>query len=179
MEDYLNYTTTFIDSITTTPNYTTTLENITTNALSTTTIPPTPKSDSSPYFFLYITIGIFAFITMLICFIIYVQRKTYRMRHGYLLLLTENGYGKRIKIKSYRPQKRGGVGVKTVKNIEKVGNIISLRTIIEEKDLIAISRKGKVIRVELKNVSEQSRVTQGVRLMKLDKGDSLASIICI
>lgn len=98
---------------------------------------------------------------------------------AHLLLLTENGYGKRIKIKSYRPQKRGGVGVKTIKNIEKVGNIISLRTIIEEKDLIAISRKGKVIRVELKNVSEQSRVTQGVRLMKLDKGDNLASIICI
>jgi DNA gyrase subunit A len=98
---------------------------------------------------------------------------------AYLLLLTENGYGKRIKIKSYRPQKRGGVGVKTVKNIEKVGKIMSLRTILEEKDLIAISRKGKVIRVELKNVSEQSRVTQGVRLMKLDKGDSLASIICI
>jgi DNA gyrase subunit A len=98
---------------------------------------------------------------------------------AYLLLLTENGYGKRIKVKSYRPQKRGGVGVKTIKNIEKVGKIISLRTILEEKDLIAISRKGKVIRVELKNISEQSRVTQGVRLMKLDKGDSLASIICI
>jgi DNA gyrase subunit A len=97
----------------------------------------------------------------------------------YLLLLTENGYGKRIKVKSYRPQKRGGVGVKTVKNTEKVGKIISLRMILDEKDLIAISRKGKVIRVELKNVSEQSRVTQGVRLMKLDKGDSLASIICI
>lgn len=98
---------------------------------------------------------------------------------AYLLLLTENGYGKRIKVKSYRPQKRGGVGVKTVKNTEKVGKIISLRMILDEKDLIAISRKGKVIRVELKNVSEQSRVTQGVRLMKLDKGDSLASIICI
>ncbi len=97
----------------------------------------------------------------------------------YLLLLTENGYGKRIKVKSYRSQKRGGVGVKTVKNTEKVGKIISLRMILDEKDLIAISRKGKVIRVELKNVSEQSRVTQGVRLMKLDKGDSLASIICI
>ncbi len=97
----------------------------------------------------------------------------------YLLLLTENGYGKRIKVKSYRPQKRGGVGVKTIKNTEKVGKIISLRIILDEKDLIAISRKGKVIRVELKNVSEQSRVTQGVRLMKLDKGDSLASIICI
>ncbi len=98
---------------------------------------------------------------------------------SYLLLMTENGYGKRINVKNYRAQKRGGVGVKTIKNTEKVGKIISLRMILDEKDLVAISRKGKVIRVELKNISEQSRVTQGVRLMKMDKGDGLASIICI
>ncbi len=96
-----------------------------------------------------------------------------------LLLMTENGYGKRIKLKNYRPQKRGGVGVKTTKNTGKVGKVISLRTILNEKDLIAISKKGKVIRMELKKISEQSRVTQGVRLMRMDKGDGLASIICI
>ncbi len=98
---------------------------------------------------------------------------------AHLLLMTENGYGKRIKLKNYRPQRRGGVGVKTTKNTGKVGKIISLRTILNEKDLIAISKKGKVIRMELKKVSEQSRVTQGVRLMRMDKGDGLASIICI
>lgn len=98
---------------------------------------------------------------------------------AFLLLMTENGYGKRIKVKNYRAQKRGGVGVKTIKNSEKVGEVISLRTIVKEKDLIAISRKGKAIRMELKNISEQSRVTQGVRLMKMDKGDGLASIICM
>lgn len=96
-----------------------------------------------------------------------------------LLLMTENGYGKKIKVKSYRAQKRGGTGVKTIKNEEKVGDIISLRILAEEKDLIAISQKGKVIRTELSNVPEQSRITQGVRLMRLDKGDRLASIICI
>jgi len=98
---------------------------------------------------------------------------------AHLLLMTGNGYGKKIKVKSYRPQKRGGVGVKTVKNIEKVGDVISLRVVLEEKDLIAISQKGKVIRMDLKNIPEQSRVTQGVRLMRMDKGDRLASIICI
>ncbi len=101
------------------------------------------------------------------------------LKNAELLLITKNGYGKRIKAKNYKAQKRGGVGVKTVKNTEKVGGVIALRIILEEKDLIAISRKGKVIRMELKNIPEQSRVTQGVRLMKTDKGDRLASIICI
>jgi DNA gyrase subunit A len=101
------------------------------------------------------------------------------LNKAHLLLMTENGYGKRIEVKNYRAQKRGGVGVKTIKNTEKVGEIISLRMILDEKDLIAISRKGKVIRMELKNTPEQSRMTQGVRLMKLDKGDGLASVICI
>jgi len=101
------------------------------------------------------------------------------LEKAHLLLMTERGYGKKIKLKKYRPQKRGGTGVKTVKNEEKVGDVISLRVLREEKDLMAISRKGKVIRTELENVPEQSRITQGVRLMKLDKGDKLASIICI
>lgn len=101
------------------------------------------------------------------------------LKKAFLFLMTENGYGKKIRVKNYRPQKRGGVGVKTVKNTEKVGEIISIRVIIEEGDLIAISRKGKVIRMKLENVPEQSRVTQGVRLMKLDKEDKLASVICI
>ncbi len=97
-----------------------------------------------------------------------------------ILFMTENGYGKRIKIKNYRPQHRGGMGVKTIKNIEKVGNIISLRTIFSDSgDLMAISQKGKIIRTEIKNIPEQSRITQGVRLMKMDKGDKLASIICL
>ncbi len=96
-----------------------------------------------------------------------------------LLVMTENGYGKKIKAKKYKAQKRGGVGVKTVKNTEKIGNTISLRMITEENDLIAISRKGKVIRMKIKNIPEQSRLTQGVRLMKMDKGDKLASVICI
>ncbi len=101
------------------------------------------------------------------------------VKKAHVLLMTENGYGKRIKIKNYRPQKRGGVGVKTIKNEAKVGDIISLRVVVAGGDLIAISQKGKVIRMELKNIPEQSRITQGVRLMRVDKGDKLASIICI
>ncbi len=101
------------------------------------------------------------------------------IKEAQFLIMTQNGYGKKIKAKSYRPQKRGGMGLKTLKNAEKVGEIIALRKIMKESDLMAISQKGKVIRTQLKNVPEQSRVTQGVRLMKLDKGDKLASIICI
>ncbi len=102
------------------------------------------------------------------------------VKEAQILFMTENGYGKRIKVKNYRPQRRGGAGVKTIKNAEKVGNIISLRTIFSDKgDLMAISRKGKIIRIELKAIPEQSRITQGVRLMKMDKGDKLASIICL
>ena len=100
-------------------------------------------------------------------------------KKGDILLITENGYGKRVGVSSYRAQKRGGVGVKTIKNWEKVGNVISVRVITENEDLIAISRNGKVIRTKLSLIPKQSRITQGVTVMKLDKGDKLASIICI
>ncbi len=100
-------------------------------------------------------------------------------KKGVLLLITENGYGKRVSVNSYRSQKRGGVGVKSVKNSQKIGEVISVRVIIESEDLIAISRQGKVIRMKLDRIPKQSRITQGVMVMRLDKGDKLASIICI
>ncbi len=98
---------------------------------------------------------------------------------GSLLLITENGYGKRVGISIYRSQKRGGIGVKTIKNPEKIGEVISVKVIVESEDLIAISRLGKVIRMKLDRIPKQSRITQGVMIMRLDKGDKLASIICI
>ncbi len=100
-------------------------------------------------------------------------------KKGDILLITENGYGKRVGVGSYKSQKRGGVGVKTIKNWEKVGDVISVRVILDNEDLIAISRNGKVIRTKLNLIPKQSRITQGVTVMKLDKGDKLASIICI
>ncbi len=99
---------------------------------------------------------------------------------AYFLVLTENGYGKRIEAKKYKAQKRGGVGVKTVKNTEKVGSVIAIKMVTpNESDVMAVSQKGKVIRMRIDGISEQSRVTQGVKLMRMDKGDKIASVICI
>jgi DNA gyrase subunit A len=98
---------------------------------------------------------------------------------SYLLIMTKNGYGKRIKTKSYRAQKRGGMGVKTVKNTKKIGEVAALRTLTIESDVMMVSQKGKVIRVNLSNIPVQSRITQGARMMRLNKGDKLVSVICI
>ncbi len=97
-----------------------------------------------------------------------------------LLIVTENGYGKRTELGEYRKQKRGGTGVKTARIIEKTGLIVAA-LIIESKqeDLIAISIKGQVIRTPLKNISKLGRVTQGVRIMRLEEKDGVASVTCV
>ncbi len=96
----------------------------------------------------------------------------------YVFLITEKGYGKRTPIEKYRPQKRGGVGLKTLSNSSKVGEIIAARVVTEGQDVVAISKRGKVIRTNIDKISELSRVTQGVRVMKLGKDDEVASITC-
>ncbi len=94
-----------------------------------------------------------------------------------LLVVTVKGYGKKTKLKSYKKQKRGGVGVKTIKITDKNGEIAGARVLAEdEEDLITVSRKGQVIRVSLGEVSNLGRTTQGVRIMKLKEGDKLTSI---
>jgi DNA gyrase subunit A len=96
-----------------------------------------------------------------------------------LLILTENGYGKRSPIKHYKIQKRGGSGIKTAKITPKIGKIVSAQTIdhgdTEEADVISTSQKGTIIRIPLKSVPVLSRVTQGVRVMRPQAGDSVAS----
>ncbi len=99
---------------------------------------------------------------------------------NYLLIITENGYGKRTKIGEYRIQKRGGSGIKTARITEKTGEIVFSRVVgKEEKDLIVISKKGQVIRVPLSSISIIGRAASGVRVMKLSKGDKVASAICL
>lgn len=98
---------------------------------------------------------------------------------GYLLVVTENGYGKKTKLKEYRIQKRGGTGIKTARVTSKTGMLVSSQIISDQKDLIVISQKGQVIRTKVASISELSRTTQGVRIMKLDKEDKVASITCI
>ncbi|MEK7173798.1 MAG: DNA gyrase subunit A [Patescibacteria group bacterium] len=94
-----------------------------------------------------------------------------------LLVVSQNGFGKKTKIKEYKIQGRGGSGIKTMKVTAKTGPLVSARVITpEEENLIAVSAKGQVIRTPLKDISSLSRVTQGVRIMKLDQGDRVASV---
>ena len=94
-----------------------------------------------------------------------------------LLVVMDNGYGKKTEVKQYKKQKRSGSGIKTAKVTPKTGNVISAKILSgEETELIAISKKGQVIRTELITIPTLGRATQGVRIMRLDSGDKLASI---
>ena len=95
-----------------------------------------------------------------------------------LLVLTENGFGKRTDLKAYKIQKRGGSGVKTVKITTRTGRLVSAHIVNAdnlEADLITTSTKGQIIRVPLKSVSVLGRATQGVRVMRLNKSDKIAA----
>lgn len=97
-----------------------------------------------------------------------------------LLVLTENGFGKKTPIKSYRKQRRAGMGIKTAQITSKTGLIVAARLLDpSEEDLIAISQRGQVIRVVLSSVPKLGRQTQGVRIMKLDDDDVVASATCV
>jgi DNA gyrase subunit A len=97
-----------------------------------------------------------------------------------ILIISSNGYGKRTPLNCYKVQHRGGVGVKAAKINEKTGALVAIWMITPEKeDLIVTSQKGNVIRTPIKTVSRVGRVTQGVRIMRLDQGDKVASIACV
>jgi len=98
----------------------------------------------------------------------------------YLLVITENGFGKRTDLKEYRLQGRGGAGIKNAKITSKTGEIkASMILSGEEEDLIVISQKGQVIRTKISQIPKLSRATQGVRIMKLEEGDKVAQVACI
>ena len=100
----------------------------------------------------------------------------------YLLIVMENGYGKRTEISQYKTQGRGGSGVKAAKITGKTGPIV-MSCIIEgtadEEDLIVISQQGQVIRTSVKSISVLGRATQGVRIMRLEEKDKVASGACL
>ncbi len=99
---------------------------------------------------------------------------------GHLLVISANGYGKRTKLSEYKVQGRGGSGVLTSKVTSKTGQVIASQVVTgQENEVIAISKKSQVVRVELKEIPVLGRQTQGVRIMKLRAGDSLASLICL
>ena len=93
------------------------------------------------------------------------------------LVMTVNGYGKATELKEYKVQKRGGSGIKTVKVTAKTGPLMSGKILPPgECEIIAMSRKSQVIRVDSSQVPNTGRQTQGVRMMKLRDGDSIASL---
>ena len=97
-----------------------------------------------------------------------------------LLVIMENGYGKRTELKAFKIQKRAGKGVKAAKVTPKTGRIVSAQIVDpEQKELIVISKKGQIIRTELKSVSVLSRATQGVRVMKMDSADGVVSVVVV
>lgn len=97
-----------------------------------------------------------------------------------LLVMSTKGYGKRTALSEYKQQKRGGGGIKTAKATEKTGQIIAARIVTGEAgELVVISGKGQVIRIDAAEVPVLSRATQGVRVMKLRTGDAIASLILL
>ena len=93
-----------------------------------------------------------------------------------VLVVTENGYGKKTAINEYRVTNRGGKGVKTLNITEKNGSITSFKTVTNDKDLIIITNEGIIIRLSVDKISEMSRVTQGVRLINLREGQKVSTV---
>ena len=93
-----------------------------------------------------------------------------------ILVVTEKGYGKRSDINDYRVTNRGGKGVITVKTTDKVGKMISMMEVTDKDELVIISTKGMVIRQNVKDIRVMGRNTQGVRVIRLNEGDSIADI---
>jgi DNA gyrase subunit A len=111
---------------------------------------------------------------------------TTRAKDLELLVVTEEGFGKRTPIREYRVQGRGGSGVKTAKVTKKIGRIVTSMVVSRvlsdgaRGDLIVISEKGQVIRLALKSVSVLGRATQGVRVMRFkQEGDKVASVTLV
>ncbi|OHA16719.1 MAG: DNA gyrase subunit A [Candidatus Taylorbacteria bacterium RIFCSPHIGHO2_02_FULL_45_28] len=97
-----------------------------------------------------------------------------------LFVMGANGYGKKTKLDEYKVQNRGGSGILTMNVTAKTGPLIAAKVVTDdEEEVVAMSKKSQVIRVDLKEIPTLSRATQGVRVMKLREGDNLASLICL
>jgi DNA gyrase subunit A len=111
-----------------------------------------------------------------------IDEKTKKPVKQYLLVVMENGYGKRTDVSQYKTQGRGGSGIKAAKITSKTGPVVMssiLEDIAEEEDLIVISQHGQVIRTSVKSISVLGRATQGVRIMRLEEKDKVASGACL
>lgn len=93
-----------------------------------------------------------------------------------ILVVSEKGYGKRSALDEYRVTKRGGKGVKTMNVTEKTGNLVALKDVTDQDDLMIINKSGIIIRLEITDLRVMGRATQGVRLIRLNEGDEISSV---
>jgi DNA gyrase subunit A len=98
------------------------------------------------------------------------------VRAGTLLVVSENGYGKRSPISDYRVTKRGGKGILTMRCTAKTGQLVSIKEVVDDDEIMIMSQRGVVIRVPIKGVSVIGRATQGVRLKVLETGDKIVDV---
>ena len=93
-----------------------------------------------------------------------------------LLIVTENGYGKRTKLDEYRPQYRGGKGVRTYKITKKTGNVAGARIVNQDDDILLINTDGTIIRIKVSEINVLGRATQGVTLMRIDQESKIVGL---
>ena len=93
-----------------------------------------------------------------------------------ILVVSENGYGKRTDFEEYRKTNRGGKGVKTLNITEKTGSLVAIKNVTDENDLMIINRSGLTIRMAVAGIKQAGRATQGVRLINIKEGDSIAAV---
>ncbi len=96
--------------------------------------------------------------------------------HTQILTVTANGYGKRTQASEYRVQNRGGSGIFTVKRTQKTGDVVSIKTVADEDELMLIADQGKIIRLRAVDIPIQGRTTQGVRLITLEEGERVVAV---
>ena len=96
-----------------------------------------------------------------------------------VLVLSENGYGKRTDLDEYRVTNRGGKGVKTINITDKTGDLISIQAVTDENDLMIINRSGVTIRTKVDQIRLAGRATQGVKIINLREGDVIASVMAV
>ncbi len=95
---------------------------------------------------------------------------------AYLLVVTANGFGKRTTLDQYRPQRRGGKGVMTIRPTKRNGPLVGIKVVNEGEEIMMITAEGVIIRMAVKDISSMGRTTQGVTLMKLDRQDSVVAL---
>ena len=93
-----------------------------------------------------------------------------------ILVVSENGYGKRSSLEDYRLTNRGGKGVKTISITEKTGKLVTLKSVSDNDDLMIINKSGIAIRMEVEDLRVMGRATQGVKVISLKDGDSIAAV---